>query len=243
MTVSLMMFQISAVQRQIEETLASIIAFLPNLVVAIIILIVGWLLGRFLGRVVAEVLDRIGVDDAVRKTSVGQYIEQTGTSIVRLMDLLVRWFIYLIAILAAIAVLQITVLTVLVANIAAYIPNVIAFILILVVGFILVDWLADFLHSYGRSQNIEFMGLFAMVLRAFLYFVVAILALEQLLIDLTIIYTFITPIAWGVGLGVGAAIAFFFFFGFRDRAPRMMGDLMSSMQHETEKVRQQEQKK
>ncbi len=243
MTVSLMLFQINAVQRQIEETIASIIAFLPNLLVAIIILIIGWILGRFLGRIVAEVLDRIGVDDALRKTAVGQYIERSGTSIVRWFELLVRWFIYLIAILAAISVLQITSLTLFVAAIVAYIPNIIIFLIILVVGFILIDWLVDFLQSYGRSQNIEYMGVFALVLRAFLYFVVAILALEQLLIDLSIIYTFITPIAWGVGLGIGAGIAFFFFFGFRDRAPRMMGDLMGSMQHETEKVKQQEQKK
>jgi hypothetical protein len=71
------------------------------------------------------------------------------------------------------------------------------------------------------------------VLQAFLYFVLIILALQQLKIDLTIIYVFITPIAWGVGLGIGAAIAIIVGFGLRDRAPQMMDDFMGKIEQET----------
>jgi hypothetical protein len=178
-----------------SQTLGEILAFLPLLVAAIIILIIGWILGRILGGVVATVLDRVGVDDALRKTSVGQYIEQSGTNLVKLFDLIVRWAIYLIAILTAVSVLQLTVLSNIVANIVAYIPNVIAFILILAVGFILIDWFADFLAGYGKARNIEYAEIFSLAMRAFFYFIVAILALQQLGLDLTIIYIFVTPIA------------------------------------------------
>ena len=60
-----------------------------------------------------------------------------------------------------------------------------------------------------------------------------ILALQQLKIDLTIIYVVVTPIAWGVGLGIGAAIAIIVGFGLRDRAPRIMDDLVGTIQEET----------
>lgn len=221
--------QFGALPEQIDQTVADIVAFLPNLVVAIIILIVGWLLGRFLGRVIAQILDRAGLDDALRKTIIGKSIEQTGLSIVELFNILVRWFIYLLAILAAISVLQLAVLTVMVAAIASYLPNIAAFILILVVGFILIDWFSDIFRGFGEAQGIAFIGPIVIVVQVFLYFVVTILALQQLNLDLSIIYVFITPIAWGVGLGVGAAIAIIVGFGLKDRAPRMMDELVRGM--------------
>ncbi|WP_292382626.1 mechanosensitive ion channel family protein [Methanoculleus sp. UBA430] len=224
--------QVLAPFEPVEELARNVILFLPNLIAAIVILIIGWILGRILGRVVSEVLDRLGVDDALRKTSVGQQIERSGTNISRLFDLIVRWFIYLIAILAAVSVLQIPALTLAVAAIVAYIPNILAFIIILVAGFILIDWLIDLLTHMGETQQIQGFGLIAMLLRAFLYFVVAILALQQLLLDLSIIYVFVVPIAWGVGLGLGAAIAIIIGLGLRDRAPEMMDRLMGRMRRE-----------
>ena len=224
--------QVFAPFAPLEELTRNIILFLPNIIAAIIILIIGWILGRILGRVVAEIIDRIGVDDALRKTAVGTHIERSGISIVRLFDLIVRWLIYLIAILAAVSVLQIASLTAAVAAIVAYIPNVIAFILILVVGIILIDWLMDLLQGMGEAQRIEGFGVIAMALRAFLYFVVVILALQQLLIDLSIIYVFVIPLAWGLALGLGAAIAIIVGLGLRDRAPEMMDRLTGRVKRE-----------
>jgi hypothetical protein len=216
----------------VEELARNVILFLPNLIAAIVILIIGWILGRILGKVVSEVLDRIGVDDALRKTSVGQQIERSTMNISRLFDFIVRWFIYLIAILTAVSVLQIPALTTAVAAIVAYIPNVVAFLIILVAGFILIDWLLDILQNMGEVQSIQGFGLITMLLRAFLYFVVAILALQQLMLDLSIIYVFVVPIAWGVGLGLGAAIAIIVGLGLRDRAPEMMDQLMGKVRKE-----------
>lgn len=221
--------QVEAQVQELEQLGRDFISFLPNIIAAIIILIIGWLLGRFLGRVVASILDRVGVDDALRKTALGQSIEQSGYSIVTLFEVIVRWFIYLLAILAALGVLQLLAVTVMVAAIAAYIPNIVAFILILVIGLIVVDWVVDIFQGFGESQQIDFVRPVALALRVFLYFIIIILALQQLALDLTIIYVFITPIAWGVGIGVGAAIAIIVGFGLKDRAPQMMDDLLGKV--------------
>ncbi len=143
-----------------------------------------------------------------------------------LFDLIVRWFVYLIAIVAASNVLKLDFLSNLFQTIVFYLPNVLMFLIILIVGFIVVDYFADILQGWGKTQNIEFLGVIILLLRVFFYFIILILALSQLLIDLTIIYTFITPLAWGVGLGVGAGIAIFLAYGLRDRAPGMVDDMM-----------------
>ncbi|HDR72839.1 MAG TPA: hypothetical protein ENN85_02845 [Methanoculleus sp.] len=211
---------------------AAVILYLPNIIAAIIILLIGWIVGRIVGGVVAKFLDRIGVDDALRRTSIGQAIEQSGTSVVAFFDLIVRWFIYLIAILAAANVLALEFLTVLIASIVAYLPNVAAFLIILIVGFILIDYFADFMMGWGASQNIEYIKPITLLLRVFFYFIVVMLALTQLLLDLSIIYIFITPIAWGIGIGIGAAIAIIVGLGLKDRAPEIMDSLMSEVKKE-----------
>ncbi|MFA6332911.1 MAG: hypothetical protein WCX22_08165, partial [Methanoregula sp.] len=60
----------------------------------------------------------------------------------------------------------------------------------------------------------------------FLYFVVIMLALSQLLLDLTIIYTIITPIFWGIGIGLGASIAIVVWFGMKNRSEQIMDKVM-----------------
>jgi len=62
-------------------------------------------------------------------------------------------------------------------------------------------------------------------MRIFLYFVIAVLALSQLMLDLTIIYTFVTPIAWGIGIGLGAAIAIIVGFGLKNRSEEIMNKI------------------
>jgi hypothetical protein len=229
---------IGGIQQMTNET----IAFLPSLIAAIVILIIGWIVGRLVGKGVAALLDRLGVDDAIAKTSIGKAIERQyggagSRGIVQFFDIIVRWFIYLIAILAAANVLNLPFLTGLVAQIVAYLPNIAIFVILLIVGFIVIDWFADFLRHLGAAQRISMMSPLITALQAFLYIVLVILALEQLGIDLTIIYILITPLAWGLGIGLGAAIAIIVGFGLRDRAPEMMDDFMGTVKEETSKAK------
>lgn len=217
----------------LQQVAGEIIAMIPNLLAALILLLIGWIVGRILGKYIALFLERIGVGNAMANTSIGMAIEEQygggNRGIIRLFELLVRWFIYLIAILAAANVLQLTFLTSLVQSIVAFIPNIAMFLIILIVGFLLIDYFARFVRGIGDVQRISMLGPVVSMLEVFLYFVVVMLALQQLRLDLTIIYIFITPLAWGIGLGVGAAIAIIVGFGLRDRAPEMMDNLLAQI--------------
>jgi hypothetical protein len=213
----------------IEDAIGDTVAFLPKLVGALIILLIGWLAGRMLGKYLSKVLDRVGVDDAIRKTSIGQNIEKSGLSLVRLFDLLIRWFVYLIALMGATNVLEIEFLSTFMDRLVSYIPNVAAFLIVLMGGFVLVDFFADFVHKFGSASEIGLMGPAVTLLRIFFSFVVVVLALTQLKIDLEIIYTFVKPVAWGVGIGVGAAIAIIFGFGLRDRSKEMVDTFLTKV--------------
>lgn len=210
------------IETYIEDTIGDTVAFLPKLIGAIIILLIGWIVGRMLGKFLSRVLDKVGVDDAIRKTSLGQNIEKSGLHLVKLFDLLIRWFVYLIALMGATNVLKIEFLSNFMDRLVSYIPNIAAFLIVLVGGFVLVDIFADFMEKFSSASKVEMMSPLMTLMRVFFYFVISVLALTQLKIDLAIIYTFVEPVAWGLGIGIGAAIAIVFGFGLKDRSTEMV---------------------
>ena len=143
--------------------------------------------------------------------------------------MLKRYVVVLVAILAASDVLRLSYLSSLMSMVVTYIPHVVAFIILLIAGFILIDYFIDFAERFYAGKNIEFINPVLMVLRLFLYLVVGILALSQLKLDLTIIYTFLTPIAWGIGLGVGVGISVVIGYGLKNRSEMIMDNVIGAL--------------
>lgn len=213
----------------IDNLLQMTIAFLPKIVSAIIILLIGWIVGRILGKYISKALDKIGLDNLLLKTAFGQTIEKSSITVVIFFDYVIRAFVYLIAIMAAADVLDIDFLSEYLQMIVAFIPSVIAFAAILIVGFLLIDFIADFLIKMGNVGDVQFMKPMISIMRVFLYVMVIILALTQLRVDLTIIYILIEPLAWGIGLGIGAAIAIIVGFGLKDKSPEILNNFMGKI--------------
>jgi hypothetical protein len=210
-----------------EQTRAAF-AILPYLIGAIIVLLIGWIIGRVLGKVVRIFFEKSGIDAYVLASPVGGSFRKVGITIGYIGDIIVRVFVYLLAIMVAADILNIDALTRFIERAVSFVPNIVVFGIILLVGFILIDYLSMMLEKlYGQ------LALFSLVnigLRLFLYFVVVILALSQLEMDLTIVYTFVTPIAWGIGIGIGAGIAILLGFGFKERAPQMVDQIIRELQ-------------
>jgi len=181
----------------------------PRIIGAIIILIIGWAVGRGLGAVISRLLDKAGVDDALRKTSVGKAIEKAGITLPRFFDILVRIFIYLVAVFAAVNVLQIDVLTYYMKMIVEYLPSLIAGIVILIFGLMIADFIGDAITAVGREAKIEYASLASMAVRGVLYLVVIIIGLSTMKIDVSILNMVVTALSWGVAgaIAIGGGLA------------------------------------
>ena len=211
----------------ITASVDTTVNFIPLVIGAIILLIIGWIAGRVLGKGVAVLIDKLGFEKSIGKTAIGKAFLKTGwASFADIADFIIRIIVYLFAIMAAANILGITYLSALIAQMIAYIPSLVAFVIILLVGLILIDYFADFVIAYGENGTLQLVKPVIAILRVFLYFIVIMLALTQLKIDLSIIYAFLEPVAWGVGIGVGAAIAIIVGFGLKDQAPELFEKLL-----------------
>lgn len=215
-----------------------IMTYLPSIIGALIVLVIGWIAGRLLGRAVRIILDKIAdqhiVSEGADLASVRGSVKNAGITVGYIGDIFVRLIVYMVAILAAVDILKMEYLSQLMTVVIEYIPHIVAFVIILTAGFLLADYFIDFLGRYYAQQDIQFIEPVLFVLRIFLYFVIAVLGLSQLMLDLTIIYTFITPIAWGIGLGLGAAIAIIVGFGLKNRSEEIMDRIIASVNEKKE---------
>lgn len=214
------------VMQPFSGTLSATYAMLPNVIAAIVILIIGWIAGRVLGKIGSLIIEKSGCCHSLEGTPIGKTLVQSGCSAPQAIDYLIRIIIYLLAIMSAADTLNIESLQNIISGVLNFIPNIIAFVLIIAVGLLLVDYFSDFISSLGKNADINLLEPINVLLRLFLYFIVIMLALTQLHIQLDIIYAFLVPLAWGVGLGIGAAIAIIFGWGLKEKSPEIIDALL-----------------
>lgn len=174
------------------------VAFLPNLVSAVVLLVIGLVVGKVVGRVVTEVLTRLKVDYYVHET------HKPVFSIASVFGVVARWWIYLAFIAAALSreVLGITQLAIWVAEVNSFIPKIIGASLILVVGYALGEYIK------GHIKNSKTLGgvVTAKILFFFVLYVSIALALPVLGINASLVNNILLVIIASVGLGVAIAL-------------------------------------
>jgi small-conductance mechanosensitive channel len=212
------------------------VGYVPRMAGAIIILLAGWVFGRILGKGISRLLQRTGASDSLRRTVVGRVLERSGVTATRFIDLLIRWFVYLAAILAAVDVLKISPLSTFISSVVYYLPNLITGILILLFGLLIADFVGDAISAVGREAKIEFAPIISLGVKLFLYLTVIVIALTTMKIDVTILNEFAKAIAWGTAMGVGVGLGIALGWGLKDRVARDVDKWINSAETTAKKA-------
>ncbi|MFC6835418.1 mechanosensitive ion channel family protein [Halomarina ordinaria] len=201
-------FQAQTVPEFLQETVSQVLAFLPRLVGAILILLVGWVVGRVVAAVIRRLADAVDIDDRARDTPVASMAGPGGVD--RALGKIGAYYVYFLAVLAAADALAIDVLSAYVSEAATYLPAFIAGLVILVLGFIVADFVADVIQRAEGVAETAYARAFATGVRLFLYFTVLVIALSTMGVDVRILYILARAVAYGFGaaiaIGVGLAL-------------------------------------
>src|SRR6476469_9733182 len=84
-----------------------VVNFVPNLIVALVILVIGWIIGALLGRAVAQVFRALKVDQALRRAGFESALHRGGVQLDSgaFFGALVKWFVIVVFLVAAFDVL------------------------------------------------------------------------------------------------------------------------------------------
>src|SRR3989344_8150883 len=201
----------SVLNQSFQDLWIGVIGFVPNLVVAILIVVIGWAIGALLGKVVAQVIKSLRLDDGLRRAGVEEFLSRGGISLNSgaFLGVLVKWFVMLVFIIAALDVLSLTQVNLFLRNILEYIPQVIVAVLILLAAGIIGDVLKRIVVSSARSADVRSAGFLGSVTKWSIWIFAILVALTQLGIAPMIINTLFTgfvvalSLAFGLAFGLG----------------------------------------
>ena len=210
-----------------------ITVFLPKLIGAVIIFVVGLLIAKLIKMMVVKLLRLVRFDSAAEKTGVKDFLEKgniTRTSS-EIVGGLIYWFVMILAIIASLDAMGLPIVSDILNDIFLYIPNVVAAIIVLVLGFLLGSLLSAVVRTAASNAGLatpEGMGKTA--LYAVVFFSVSV-ALIQLGIGEEIVASAFT-IAFGA-----AALALALAFGLGGK--EVAADYLKRMLEENKKPTQE----
>ncbi len=215
----------------IENGFTAIFGFIPELLGALAILIVGYFVAKLIAGAVSRVLHRAGVDRTVDRPGAGQWVGKLTRRPSWLLGRLTFWVLFLGVISLALTALGIDALTDFVGAIFAYLPNVLAAILIFLVAGVIAGGVAALAQrTMGETTTGKIVSTVAPVI---IMAIAGFMILDQLRIAEDIVR--ITYMALMGGLALALALAFGL--GGRDVAARMLEGAYQKGQESREQVR------
>jgi hypothetical protein len=192
----------------LQNSWYQVAAFAPRLLVGVLLLSVGWLLARGAEWLAVRLLRRVRVDEAAEHTGLDDFLLRGGVrfTVVTLVGRTLYWGILLMFSLAMINVLGLTMGTDVMGRLASYVPNVVVGIIVLVFGSLGARFVRGLVEAYLNNVGVSEAGSLGLLVQGALVAFVAILALEQIGIDVRLLSAAF-QLAFG-GLCLALALAF-----------------------------------
>lgn len=180
----------------------------PRLLAALIFLLAGWVVAAAVRRLTARLLEAVDLDGRLSRLGVAATLGRAGIRRPpsELLGRLVFWIIFLIGLLMAIEALEVPAAVGLAPIVVRFLPNLLIAVLVMIVGWLLADFLAEALLIFIVNAQLTGGRIMAGALRWLVLIFAASVALTQLGIAREMVL-----LAFGILFGgtvLGLALAF-----------------------------------
>jgi hypothetical protein len=207
----------------VRQMLAKILAYLPILLGALIILIVGWIVAKLIKRAVDMLLKAVRFDLMANKTGITEVLRKGDLNITasQVVSGLVYWLIIIMVLVMAVDALGLPKASDILASVFAYVPKVIVALLVLIVAMFLAGFVSGIVRTACGNANLPKPELIAGISRWAIVIFAVTIAMEELGIAPLLVGTAFNIILGGIVL----ALALAFGLGGKDAAARYLEEL------------------
>lgn len=209
---------------------SGIIQFLPQIVIAILILLIGWIVGMLLGRVVEQIVRSVRLDHALRQAGVDEVLRKANMVLDsgHFIGALVKWFVIIVFLVAALDVLRLYQVTNFLQEVVlTYLPQVIVAVLILLSAAVIGDVMQRIVTASAKTAEIKFATFGGKITKWAIWAFAILVALDQLGIATAFVQTIFTGFVVAVSLAIGLA----FGLGGKDAAARLIEKTYEEIKH------------
>jgi hypothetical protein len=205
-----------------------VLNFVPNLVIALIILILGWLVGALLGRAIWQVFKSLKIDDALRRAGFESFVRRGGVNLDSgaFVGGLVKWFVIVIFLVASLDVLGLSQVNFFLQDVVlGYLPRVLAAALVLLVAGVIGDVTGRIVVTSAKTAGVSSAHFAGAIAKWAIWIFAILVALSQLGIAAAFSQTLFT----GVVIAVSLALGLSFGLGGQEAASRFIEKLRGEM--------------
>lgn len=194
----------------LQQVWASVAAYLPVLLGALIVFIVGWIVAVSLGKVIEQLIKALRVDAVLEQLEFHKVLDRADIKLNSgaFIGGLVRWFLIVVFLLASLNILGLNEVSGFLRDVLAYIPQVVVAALILVIAALVANTVERTARASVESAGMK--GSFVGVVARWAIWIFAIItALYQLGVAPALLQTIVTgliamiAIAGGLAFGLG----------------------------------------
>ena len=190
----------------------SVVAWTPRIAVGIVLFIVAIVVAKLVERVLRGVLTRLKFDALVSKVGIDQAIQKIGIrqSINQFVPRLVYFLLLILFARTGADALGLTPISSAIASFMGYLPNIVAALLILVLGSAASQFAGRAVEEAAMNSGIDFAPALGKAVSAVLLFVLGIMAITQLKIETEFVQLFAGAVlaagalAFGISFGLGS---------------------------------------
>lgn len=217
-------------QGPLLELWNTLVAYLPNLVGAIAVFLVGVIVALVLRKVVVRVIDVLRIDDLAKKLEITAQFERVGLrlNIAGLLGWIVKWFLIVVALIAATDILGWDQVTDYLGQVVLFIPNVIIAVIILLAGILLGNFVKSVVKTAVEAAKLESADFLAGLSKWAILIFTFMAALVQLEIAPDLIRVLFTGLVAMLALAGGLA----FGLGGKDHAHKLLTKLKKDISSE-----------
>lgn len=221
---------LAPIQFAFADMWANVIAFMPMLLTALLVVIVGWIVGGLLKRVVQTIFTRMKVNEALDAAGVDVLTERAGykLKVGLFVGTLVKWFVIAVFFVAALDILRLTEVTEFVREVVlGYLPNVIVAVLILIAASVVANVASTAVVSAVRAAQMGSAEMFGKIAYYAIITFAVLAVLNQLKIAPELVQMLFAGLVFASALALGLA----FGLGGRDTASRYLDKMTGRNNH------------
>jgi len=225
-----MAYSSEVLQGPLFELWETLVAYLPNLLGAIIVFLIGVVVALVLRSVVVKVILLLRVDELAKRLEITSQFERAGLRlhIGSLLGWIVKWFIIIIALIAATDILGWDQVTNYLQQVVLFIPNVIIAVIILLTGILLANFVQNVVKTAVEAAKLSSADFLSGVAKWAILVFTLMVALVQLQIAPELIQVLFTGLVAMLALAGGLA----FGLGGKDHAHRFLNRLQKDISSE-----------
>ena len=193
-------------QTSFQGLWTGVVMFIPNLIVALVILCVGWAIGAAVSKAIAHFMKMIKFDDALARAGVEDIVKKSGLNLNsgHFLGAIVKYFVIVVFLIASFDVLGLNQVTAFLQQVVVgYLPQLIIAVLILLVGGVVGDVLSRVVNASARTAGIHQANLLGVVSKWSVWVFAILVALSQMGIAGAFIQTLFTGFVVAVSLALG----------------------------------------